>query len=73
MVINIKHSKCLGAEKCGICLKVCPQGVFMNVPEGEYVYKKNPESRKIIPSFKELCNKCKLCVYNCPKKCIIIK
>lgn len=72
MVIQINYNKCLGAEKCGKCLKVCPQGVFMNVPEGRFEFGKEPKRRKIVPFFREFCNKCGLCVKNCPQNAILL-
>ena len=72
MVVEIDYTKCLGAEKCGKCLKICPLGVFTNMPTGKYNPKKPPEDYQIKPSFKEICNKCEACVKVCPKGCIIL-
>ena len=70
MVIEIDYKKCRGAEKCGLCLKNCPTGVYMNVPIGEFVPNKAPEKYKIVPAFEKDCTGCKTCLKLCPEKCI---
>jgi ferredoxin len=70
MVIKINHKKCIGAEKCGKCLHICPLGVFMNVPMGKYIPHEKPKKYKIVPYFKDICNNCGACVKVCPERCI---
>jgi len=73
MVVKINLKKCLGAKKCGKCLKICPVGVFMNVPIGAYTGDVWKTKYKIVPYFKELCNNCKACQKVCPTNCISLK
>ncbi len=70
MVIKIDHSKCLSADKCGKCMRICPLGVFMKVPVGKFNPEKPPEKFRIEPFFEEICDGCKACVRICPVKCI---
>lgn len=72
MVININYNKCLGADKCGKCLKICPMGVFTKVPIGKYIYPNPPKEHKIVPYFWDICNNCGACIKICPKDCILL-
>ena len=72
MVVKIDYKKCLGAEACGNCLRICPVGVFMNVPIGKYKGDPWRTSYKIVPYFRDLCNNCRACQKVCPKNCIYI-
>ena len=70
MNIKINHAKCIGAEKCGKCMEICPLGVFMNVPSDKFVYSKKPKGYKIKPYFIDVCNGCGKCIQVCPERCI---
>ncbi len=70
MVIKINNDKCLGAKKCGKCLHICPLGVLMNVPVGNYKPHNLPEKYKIVPFFMKVCNGCRACERICPEDCI---
>jgi len=49
---------CIG---CGICIEVCPKGVFVM------------SENKAVVMFPERCNGCGLCVENCPVDVITLK
>ena len=54
----IDQEGCIG---CGICLDVCPTGVF--VMSGD----------KAVVMYPEVCNGCGICVENCPVDVITLK
>ena len=54
----IAQEGCLG---CGICVEVCPTGVFVM------------SSDKAVVMYPEVCNGCGICVENCPVDVITLK
>ncbi|RLE75116.1 MAG: hypothetical protein DRZ80_03395 [Thermoprotei archaeon] len=67
-------SKCLHPEECMICVKTCPKKVLMLAPAEKPKSPGSPPSRYIIyPMYDVLCDKCGLCLENCPKNAITIK
>jgi len=72
-MVKIDNSKCLGADKCGKCMKICPVGVFMNVPVGKFRSGVEPECFEIVPYYDAVCYACGACVKVCPVKCITLQ
>ena len=57
------------AVGCGfLCLRACPLGVLMAVPEGEPGGP--PASYSVEPAFERSCNACGACIEVCPEKAI---
>ncbi len=56
--IEIDSSRC---KSCGLCVMVCPTGVFEMVEDSKNVY--GYSARAVKP---EYCTICRLCEVNCP-------
>jgi len=56
--LSFKENKCLG---CGMCLEVCPQGVFTR------------RNGKVEVSFRDYCMECGACAMNCPTEALSVK
>jgi Na+-translocating ferredoxin:NAD+ oxidoreductase RNF subunit RnfB len=69
---HVDYLKCTG---CGMCVKECPQQIFVTVPKdrkGSVVLCSNHAVVKatVIKSCKVGCIKCEACVKACPENCI---
>jgi len=69
---HVDYAKCTG---CGMCIKECPQQIFVAVPKsrvGSVVLCSNHAVVKatVIKSCKVGCIKCEACVKACPEHCI---
>jgi Na+-translocating ferredoxin:NAD+ oxidoreductase subunit B len=69
---HVDYAKCTG---CGMCVKECPQQIFVTVPRGRrgsVVVCSNHAVVKatVIKSCKAGCIKCEACVRACPEQCI---
>ncbi len=72
-MVEIDQSKCLGADKCGKCMEICPVGVFMNVPIGKFKPNTEPSDFEVLPYYNISCYACGACVKVCPAKCISLE
>ena len=70
--ITIDYSKCSGPKDCGICIRTCPQAVFLNAPIGKFNPNKRPDNHQVLPFFVNTCTSCKICENKCPEKCITV-
>jgi NAD-dependent dihydropyrimidine dehydrogenase PreA subunit len=61
--VDVDHGKCLGPERSGECVRVCPVNIFA-VKEGETV---------IVEDNEDECILCELCLDKCPGSAISIK
>lgn len=69
---HVDYAKCTG---CGMCVKECPQQIFVTVPrerKGSVVLCSNHAVVKatVLKSCKVGCIKCEACVRVCPEQCI---
>ena len=60
--IEIKRDKCLGLEKSGHCVEVCPVDIF-GIKDGELVINEENEDE---------CTLCDLCLERCEPDAIVI-
>jgi NAD-dependent dihydropyrimidine dehydrogenase PreA subunit len=58
VTLQLNAQKCNG---CGMCLKVCPHGVFKIA------------GRKALIIDRDYCMECGACALNCPKEAIFVK
>ena len=61
--VGVYASRCIGIDKCGFCLKICPQcdkGVFFR------------HENKIAGIDRELCTGCMKCAEECPAEAIVV-
>ena len=65
--VNVLKAVCKGVEDCGICVWVCPVGLFE--PSGEM----NPAGY-VPPQVKdeEKCTGCLSCILSCPDMAIVV-
>ena len=66
--ITIFHNSCKGVEDCGICIFVCPKGVY------EPSDKMN--ERGFVPpqvTDKSKCIQCLTCMVSCPDMAIVVE
>lgn len=62
--LGISRERCLGIDKCGQCLEVCPVSVFYN----------DSGNLKTDPENEDECTLCNLCLQKCqPSALSIIK
>ncbi len=64
--IRVYANKCIG---CGVCVTVCPQGVY----ELREVEEDGSTKMKSVPVNEDACIKCYACVSNCPMGAIVIE
>ncbi|OFV66481.1 MAG: hypothetical protein SBU_000448 [Candidatus Syntrophoarchaeum butanivorans] len=62
--IRFDKEKCIGALRCGECLRRCPQAVFRSYPEnrrrGEIC-----DEWYLAPTYQVLCTGCGICIEHC--------
>lgn len=61
---EVDHEKCIG---CGLCDKVCPEGVCFSTGET------NSQGKVFFETDLDYCKGCGLCADICPVKAIIMK
>jgi NAD-dependent dihydropyrimidine dehydrogenase PreA subunit len=61
--VDIDVKKCLGPEKSGECIKICPVNIFESKPGRTVVRTENEDE----------CILCNLCLDKCPSSAIAIK
>jgi ferredoxin len=61
--VDINRKKCLGPEKSGECVRICPVNIF-DVKEGNVVIREENEDE---------CTLCNLCLDKCQPSAISIK
>lgn len=69
--IEVDREKCGNAMECKLCLRICPQMVFMMFPSTYEKYKLS-EKFYVRPVHAIACVLCNLCVEKCPKGAIKI-
>ena len=67
--MEVDQQKCNNAMDCKICLKVCPQKVFVMLPATYEKYKLS-EKFYVRPVHIIACTACGICVEKCPKSAI---
>jgi len=60
--VDIDPIRCLGIEKCGKCVQVCPVNIFSL----------NDDYPKAVEANEDECTLCELCLQNCQVDAIII-
>jgi Pyruvate/2-oxoacid:ferredoxin oxidoreductase delta subunit len=70
--ITIDEKKCTRPPDCTICLRFCPQGVFMNYPRQKREPGKAAGDWVVVPVEMTLCSGCKICEEVCPEKAITV-
>ena len=66
--ITIFPQSCKGIEDCGICIFVCPKGVFVES-------KQMNEAGYLLPRAEDQteCTVCQLCMMSCPDFAIVVE
>jgi NAD-dependent dihydropyrimidine dehydrogenase PreA subunit len=60
--VKIDEKKCLGPEKSGACVRICPVGIFDNKRDKVVIREENEDE----------CILCNLCLDKCPSGAITI-
>jgi DNA-directed RNA polymerase subunit D len=60
--LDIDLDRCLGIEKCGKCIQICPLNIFTS--NGDYP--------KVVEANEDECTLCKLCLQGCEIDAITI-
>ncbi|MBK5100028.1 MAG: ferredoxin [Desulfobacteraceae bacterium] len=61
--LDIDLSRCLGIEKCGKCIQVCPVNIFTS----------NVDYPKAVKANEDECTLCDLCLQGCEADAITIQ
>ena len=61
--VEIDYSHCLGIEKCGGCIRVCPVNIFEEEGDRPRIAEDNEDE----------CTLCDLCLQNCSPEIITIR
>ena len=61
--VEIDFSHCLGTEKCGGCIRVCPVSIF----------EKEGDRPAIVQDNEDECTLCDLCLQHCSPEIITIR
>ena len=63
--LSIDREKCISAEGCDTCVKVCPVGVFKQVADSTEVV--------VNEANEDECTLCSLCLEQCPVQAIALQ
>jgi NAD-dependent dihydropyrimidine dehydrogenase PreA subunit len=60
--LQLDSTRCVG---CGLCLTVCPHGVFM--------FEKDSTAKRAVLVNKDACMECGACAMNCPTEAVTVR
>ncbi|MFX1450539.1 MAG: 4Fe-4S dicluster domain-containing protein [Promethearchaeota archaeon] len=74
--IKYDEEKCLGVQECKLCLKICPESVFMMSPKGgmkKFKTADEADGYELWIIYESTCTGCNWCVNICPTKALSIE
>jgi len=74
--VQIDHNKCVTPYACKLCLRVCPEAVFVvkavKVQKFKETDPHEPGAWKLYTNYADKCTGCKDCVEICPSNAIAL-